>query len=256
VNTERIIDRVRKMLALAHDSGASEGERDNALRMAHATLAKYNLDLAQVEQAKGTKKVVDGQEPRGPIPCTFYGRPWARLICEDVGRMLFCEYLWITATKAKDTRHFFIGRYSNAVTAGILSEFLVNGIMREGKRRARANGAGNAWFRSFALGAAAAIRTRVDALLREATTAPGSPVAAPPANARSASHAAAGSAPGTTVALASVYATEHAANRAVVEAFAPDRKTRGYTGKTDTLADAVSAGHDYGRTVSLNRQVR
>lgn len=48
---ERILSRVRKMLRLANDAGATEGKRDNAMRMAHATLAKYNLDIAQAEES-------------------------------------------------------------------------------------------------------------------------------------------------------------------------------------------------------------
>ena len=43
-----ILDRVKKMLAIANDSAASEGECDNALRMAHNTLAKHNLDMADL----------------------------------------------------------------------------------------------------------------------------------------------------------------------------------------------------------------
>jgi len=45
------------MLRLANDAGASEGERHNAMRMAHATLAKHNLDLASVESAPGNEKL-------------------------------------------------------------------------------------------------------------------------------------------------------------------------------------------------------
>ena len=58
---EKIMARVKKMLTLAYDKGATEGERDNALRMAHKYLAKYNLDIAEVE-ASGDKKAKG--EPR------------------------------------------------------------------------------------------------------------------------------------------------------------------------------------------------
>lgn len=49
----RILQRVRKMMALANDKAASDGERENAMRMAHATLASivlasfYKTELVQ-----------------------------------------------------------------------------------------------------------------------------------------------------------------------------------------------------------------
>lgn len=51
----RVLARVRKMMALANDdAAASDGERDNALRMAHATLLKHNLTMAAAEEAGAT----------------------------------------------------------------------------------------------------------------------------------------------------------------------------------------------------------
>lgn len=250
MSTERVLDRVRKMLALANDRGASEGERDNALRMAHATLAKYNLDLAMVED-RAQKKKQESDEPRQLHPCTFYGRPWARAVCTNVGRMLFCNYLYVSATKAKDTRHYFIGRHSNAVSAAILSEFLVNSIMREGKRRARAEGEGNAWFRSFAWGAAVTIGRRVDELIRAATSSsPGTPVATPPTRAPEPA--------ANALVLASVYASEQSANDAATEQYFPtpkDGRPKGRSGKDIGNFDAFSSGVEYGESVSLNRQL-
>jgi hypothetical protein len=52
-STEWVLERVRKLLALGTNAGATEGERDNAMRMAHALLAKYNLDMAQVQMETG-----------------------------------------------------------------------------------------------------------------------------------------------------------------------------------------------------------
>lgn len=66
----KILGRIRKMLALANNEGASEGERDNALRMAHATLAKYNLDMAEVESSGKPQ-----QEARAIVKKQYYGRP-------------------------------------------------------------------------------------------------------------------------------------------------------------------------------------
>jgi hypothetical protein len=45
-----ILEKVKKLLALANDKGATEGERDNALRMAHGMLAKHNLDMSDLHR--------------------------------------------------------------------------------------------------------------------------------------------------------------------------------------------------------------
>lgn len=237
---EKIIARVRKMLALANDKAATEGERDNALRMAHATLAKYNLDIAVVESSSG--KTNGSVAPRVRHYTTFYGRPWARLVSQGVAELMFCHYLFSTATKSKDTVHYFVGSHANAVSASMMSEFLVGSIMREGKRFSREHGLGNAGFRSFAIGAAGSIVRRC-AELREAAERP-----AP------ASPATGLAAPGTNVVLASVYASERAANAVVVAGMRP-RQATGYAGKKEFIADAAEAGAEYGSTVSLNRQV-
>lgn len=48
MNTERILDKVKKLLALAQDPGAAPNEAETAGRQAAALLAKYNLDLGDL----------------------------------------------------------------------------------------------------------------------------------------------------------------------------------------------------------------
>ena len=47
---EKILDKVKKLLAVANNEAATEGERDNALRMAHNMLAKHNLAMADLDE--------------------------------------------------------------------------------------------------------------------------------------------------------------------------------------------------------------
>lgn len=67
---DKIINRIKKMLALANDAAAAEGERDNAMRMAYNLLAKHNLTMATVEGPTNGEK-------REQNAAQFYGRPWA-----------------------------------------------------------------------------------------------------------------------------------------------------------------------------------
>jgi hypothetical protein len=45
-------DKIRKLLALANDPGATDGERANASRMAAAFMAKHDIDLADLQEAE------------------------------------------------------------------------------------------------------------------------------------------------------------------------------------------------------------
>lgn len=256
MSQERIIDRVRKMLALAKDAGATEGERDNALRMAHATIAKYNLDMAAVEREAKKKGTSESAEPREFHSARFFGRPWARQVAVACAELFFCEYLYVPAFKGKDTTHIFVGRVSNTLTAAEMAQWLVAAVMKEGKRYQRANDAGNIAYRSFAVGAAGRIRDRVREIR---LTAEAASDALAPATGRSdavrAPTDAAAASGGTAIVLRSVYATEHAENKALIEKKYGGLTRKGRGGK-DVEIGAALAGREYGDKVNLDRQVR
>jgi hypothetical protein len=226
---ERILERIRKMLRLAGDKSASEGERDNAMRMARATLEKYNLDMAEVERGKPQPS------DRGILKATFYGRPWARAIAGSVASLCFCEYLYIPATRGNETVHIYVGREANAITAVELARYLVDSVHREANAYRRKYGIGNDSYRAFAWGAVAAIANRVYALRAEAET---------PAPSQA----------GGGKALIAYQASEDSANAEVVaKAFPKLRNGRSGRGIHDVLA--TQHGREFGETVSLNRQV-
>ena len=150
---ERIIDKIRKLLNLANNGAATEGERDNALRMAYALIAKHNLDLEEIQRHGSEEGRTDTGEQ-------FYGRPWATSVCHTVASLFFCEY-YFCRTGIRDTLdHHFVGKVSNSFTATELSMFLVASIKREGWKRARDAEHGAEYRRSFCQGAAATLRRR------------------------------------------------------------------------------------------------
>ncbi len=89
MSDDKIINRIKKMMALANDPGASDGERDNALRMAYATLAKYNLAMEDVQG-----KPTGPQEARATRFVEAYGRPWALSLAQAVAKLFFCTYYY------------------------------------------------------------------------------------------------------------------------------------------------------------------
>lgn len=232
---EWVLEKVKKLLALGENAGATEGERDNAMRMAHRLIAKHNLEMAEVRAAGG--KVA---EDRGVLSAVYFGRPWARMISHAIADLFFCNYVYVAAEKGKDTKHFFIGLESNATTAVELSKFLVESVMKEGKRKQRGIDAGNAYFRSFATGAAATIRRRVDEMIRTS-----SKEDVIEDNQKQ---------PGTALVLASLYQTEKQANQAVIEQTWKKVRT-GRGGKQDFDYLGSRDGVEYGSKVSLSRQL-
>lgn len=157
--TDKIINRVKKMMAPANDPAASDGERENALRMSYAIMAKYNLDSADVNG-----QPVGPQETRKGTVGKFYARPWAVTVASAVGKLFFCKYYFSRLEKDMGN-HTFTGKESNSVTAEEVARTLVESIRRESNRAMRQAGENATWRRSFATGAAFKIQERVNELM-------------------------------------------------------------------------------------------
>lgn len=157
---ENIIQKVKKMLDLAENDAATEGERENALRMAWAYIRKHNLDMDEV-------KSHTQEETREDLSDEFYGRPWAKQLCKAVASMFFCKYYTSWTRNKNYTRHHFVGKTSNAVTAQLLSMYLISSIRKEAGKQMRAKGEGASYRNSFSLGASTDLRNRIYQLLKD-----------------------------------------------------------------------------------------
>lgn len=223
-NREKILARVKKMMTLANDAAATEGERDNALRMAHATLAKYNLSMAEAERA-GTKP----EEKRTGSELVGQDYPWMRTTAHAAATLFFCNYFFVSLGRGK-VQHYFVGKESNVETAKGMSEYLIASINREAKRY----GSGTYW-RSFCKGAAHAVYFRCKEIQESAEAAPKQP--------------------GTALVLASVYAAEREANAKFIVDQMRIKLTSGKSRERNTAAGAYYAGQKFGDSVSLNNQI-
>lgn len=240
MDMQRIIERVKKMLALAADKGASQGERDNAMSAVHKYLAQYNLDMETVNGAKShteRKKEQAAEAEGGPRTShehSFFGRPWACNAAISIAELCFCGYLYRAGRVSKDSHHYFVGRQANAVTAAYLSEFVVNSIHSEGRRRQRAMNEPNPWFISFAWGASLEVQARVRQLMKDSAGQRGS---------------------GTDLVLLDIYDKEKEANREFTKVAFPKTRIMKSRGKGISRGDAYDEGKKYGGTINLNRQI-
>lgn len=228
---EKILDRVRKMLRLANDPAAAEGERDNAMRMAHATLAKYNLTLAQVETTTEDKRVF--------AATTTSDFPWMRNTAAAVGRLFFCEYFYMRIKGTGKVSHNFVGKEGNAIVAQEMAMYVIRSITKEAKQRAKSRPDAGSWWRDFSKGAAARIIERCADLQYAAEKA-----------------SKAEATPGTALVLASVYRTELDANAAFL------KKKLGFELKSSKNRQkrpgtaAFMEGAEFGSSINLGRQLR
>ena len=244
----KILRRVRKMLKLAQDAGATEQERDTAMRHVQATLAKYNITMQQAEAAGE-----EASEKRGSQREAFLGKPWAIRISGAIARMCFCHYHYHTlggnAGPTQKAMHVFVGLESNVATAREMSRFVVEAVNTEANRYRRSIGGGYADYRAFAQGAAEKIRLRCFKIEDDAKRNGVARHEDDDDKMRAASGV------GTSLVLASLYKTEEQANKQWLE----DQKITLGKGRSQTVDHsrgyAHRAGAEYGDKVSLHRQV-
>lgn len=230
----RALERVRKMLRLANDAAASEGERENALRMAHATLAKWNLDLAD---ASGAAPSSD-DATRGRYGFELFTFPWNRAVCAAVGRLLFCEVYFVRSRK-NYCHMYFVGRGVNAQSAIELAQHLIASIKAEARAQARAHAVGissSTWELDFCKGASERISKRCAELRK---------YGAPAELTKT---------PGTALVLANHYEREHEANALVIRNLGIALRSS-HARQRGCYSSGLERGRAYGNSVQLQRRL-
>lgn len=248
---DKALAKVRKLLQRAEDdTGSTQGEREQAMRMAHAILAKHNLSIAQAE-ASGTAAT----ELRVDKAFEFRSLAWARTISNGVGDLFFCKFFYVRLHTGRD-KHYFVGREANVITAMEIAEYVIKSVLSERDRRAKVEGAHdpNPWKLAFAQGAAAQIYRRCKEMRAESETKD----VVTQEKVQGAGFAIAEQRePGTALVLASHYKKEVEANSEYIKdqlklQFSKKKHTSRDNRGTD---DAYTSGRSFGQNVSLNRQV-
>lgn len=222
---QRIIDRIRKMLALANDLAASENERETALRMAYNLLAKYNLDLADIHDKTR-------EEPRINNANVCFGMPWVRRVSRSIAELFFCRHYVGEKINSTQITHHFVGKESNAITAAVMADWITKSILKECRARFKYNLSADS--RSFASGAAERLWERIQEMRKEAEQE--------------------NRGDGKSLVLASVYRTEADANAQFLAETGIQLKSL-KARSTSYSASAYGAGREFGNSINLNRQV-
>jgi hypothetical protein len=221
----KVIEKVKKLLALANNAAASDGERENALRMAHGFLAKHNLDMLDVanyEQLEGREK----------LDIETFQMVWCKQICNSIAKLFFCKYYAGEKLNATKGKHYFVGKTSNVITATIMSTYIINSVLKECRKNWAHNLAPQS--RSFSIGVADKLNIRIREMMEESKNTD--------VDAKNA------------LILHNVYKTEEDANDAFIKSQGTalvDTKAK----KLKVLTAHYNAGQEFGNNISLNSQI-
>jgi len=116
---QKIIERIKKMFALANDKGAAKGEADNAMRMATKLLERHNLSMIDLHVTDD----ISIKFEEGAI------NPWIRQVYSVVSRLYGCTYFYSSQQKT----NYIVGTESDRVTASLVIQYLVEDIKKAGK---------------------------------------------------------------------------------------------------------------------------
>ena len=228
MSNDKILDRIRKLLAMANDERGNDNERETALRQAHAMLTKHGLELADVEAHEREK-----MDPRGCYDDEGWSMGWTRSVRNHIAKLFMCSYYY--GRKINGTRevHHFVGRESNAMTAMYMSSYVINSILKEGRRLYKHNLSPET--RAFATGCSVKLRHRIDKMIAD-----------------KAAEVAFEQGTGTSLVLMNLIKAEEMANQEFTASWNISKsKSRAVT----VDGGAYSAGMAYGDKINLSMQV-
>jgi hypothetical protein len=144
--TEAVIEKVRKLLALANNN-PNEQEAEAAAAKAQELLEAYNLDLAHVSRMSG-----NGHTPRDKqnLKGGLYG--WQRQLWNMTAELNFCKYWYKRGLRAGSSyEHELLGSKVNVISTRLMAEYLQNAIERLAREWMRDNRPGLSIFTKEAI---------------------------------------------------------------------------------------------------------
>jgi len=138
--TEAVIDKVRKLLALANNND-NEHQAEAAANKARELLEAYNLDMAIVNKAHNTFAPRDKQILRGGL------YTWQRELWYQVAQLNFCKYWYYKGTKAgQQYQHEVLGSKANVIATQVMANYLQEATERLARRWVHENRPGRSIF--------------------------------------------------------------------------------------------------------------
>jgi hypothetical protein len=137
---KKVLDRVRKLLALSRDGGATEGEAANAAEIARRIMAENGISNATIEASGGEGEARKKDGRKGHT-----GKRWMRDIMRALAEQAFVVVEWSEGRRAYDFEEGkrkaipgqwnLFGRESAVVTVKLMHEYLVRTVDRIARER-------------------------------------------------------------------------------------------------------------------------
>ncbi len=235
MSQEKIIEKIRKLLAHANDNAAgSENERDVALKMAYKLIKKHNIDESKLRP----------NDARAETTINIEVCPWRRWVVSAIGSLFFCK-TFVVRVKPQLMKAYFIGNEDNSITAAEMAAYVIKSITKEGGKRRRelygdAKGEASKFETSFFNAAAIEVASRCSDIRNEAVEEEKKESATT----------------GTALVLASFYDNEMAKNEKHVAEVMNITLKAAKTGKIETSnSRGLKMGTEYGKSIQLNKQL-
>jgi hypothetical protein len=136
----KTVERIRKLLALARDGGATEHEAALAMDRAQEIMRANSLSMATIEAGGGTGERRDKRQTAGRAH-----KPWMRAIMEALAdsAFVYVEHApgrvredFATGERRKEyARYTLIGRESAVVQTQVMHEYLCKTVVRVARER-------------------------------------------------------------------------------------------------------------------------
>lgn len=225
---DKILDRIKKLLALAESP--NEAEAASAAEKANAMLAQYRITMADLPS---------NEQPDAPIGTTqdesTSSSPWIRGLWGATAKLNFCAYLYSSGSHR--TYHYIIGDEASSVATQSMATYLTQTVNRLARKARKEQGETSKFERSFKKGAAASLINRLNA--RTAELRAGKDSQNNIANANN---------------LPALYESNDKALAAYIkDEFGQTKATRARAGNVD--ANAFHQGVQAGKNVGINTQI-
>lgn len=159
--TDKILDKIRKLLNVGNDKRGNEQERETAMRQALKMLAKHNLEMKDVQN-------VQDKEDRDEVNYEEFPDPFRKVIAKAIAQLYFCRFYHTKISGKQKNNFHFVGLESNCHTAKEIAAFVIRSVYTESQRQQNSVGNGvHGYGTTFRNAAALRISERCAEMRRE-----------------------------------------------------------------------------------------
>lgn len=154
-NTDKILDKIRKLLALSERNNSPE-EAAAAAALAADMLFEHKLSMADVETPD------EYEDSLGSIDFQCAGAVWKTSLVHGVSRAFYCRGCTVAKRDPETNGQKIVrivGKLSDVQSASYMAAYLINEIDQLAKQHA---GNGRRWTNSFKVGAVSTVLNRLD----------------------------------------------------------------------------------------------